>query len=105
LNKGGLKQAQSIIKVLFQAANVSFIRRSMLATDILEGESRVDTANCTRCNSQLLGIHSKMHLPRKNLQTLVVQNFYYLMNKNLPFNWPEQTWSSGGCSMWWIRTI
>jgi len=37
----------------------------MLATDVLEGESRVDTANCTRCNSQLLVIRSKMHLPKE----------------------------------------
>jgi len=39
----------------------------MLATDILEGDSRVETANCTRCNSQLLVICSNIHLPKEKL--------------------------------------
>jgi len=43
--KDELKQAGSITKVLSKAAHiVSFIRRQTLATDILEGDSRLQSA-------------------------------------------------------------
>lgn len=69
--KDGMKQAGPINSVLSKAANiVSHVRRSTHATEILEGDTKLQAANTTRWNSQLAMIRSLLRAPEEKLQQL-----------------------------------
>ncbi len=69
--KDGLRQAGPITKVLGKASNiVSHVRRSIHASEILEGEKKLQAANATRWNSQLIMIRSLLRALQDKLQQL-----------------------------------
>ena len=69
--KDGLKSADQLTKVLRKTSTiVSFVRKSTHATDILEGEHRLQTAYATRWNSQLMMIRSVLRVPEEKLESL-----------------------------------
>ena len=49
---------------------VSFVRRSTIATDLLEGENRLQADNVTRWNSQIIMIKSVLSIPESKLSML-----------------------------------
>ena len=49
---------------------VSFVRKSTIAADILEGEHRLQTENATRWNSQVKMIRSVLSIPESKLSLL-----------------------------------
>ncbi|XP_069103066.1 zinc finger BED domain-containing protein 4-like [Argopecten irradians] len=67
--KDGLKQCSSHLKnIIAKASNiVSFVRRSISASDILENEARLQAANATRWNSQLIMLRSILKVPEEKL--------------------------------------
>ena len=73
--KDGLKDASQHLKnVISKASNiVSHVRKSIHATDILEGEKRLQAANATRWNSQLKIIRSVLEAPDEKIKLLDVQ--------------------------------
>jgi len=67
--KDGFKDAASLNKVLSKAANiVSHVRRSIHATEILEGEKRLQAKVATRWNSELKSVRSLLSVTEKKLQ-------------------------------------
>ena len=57
--KDGLKDAGPLSKVLGKVSSlVSHVRRSCLATELLEDENRLQPSNATRWNSQIVMIKS-----------------------------------------------
>ena len=67
--KDGFKEAGAINKVLAKASSiVSHVRRSTHATEVLDGEIRLQTANATRWNSQLMMIRSILRVSEEKLQ-------------------------------------
>ena len=70
-----LKDAsQHLNNVISKASNiVSHIRKSIHATDIFEGEKRLQAANPTRWNSQLKMIRSVLEAPDEKIKLLDVQ--------------------------------
>jgi hypothetical protein len=70
--KDGWDQAgPNLTRVMAKAAKiVSFARRSTHATDLLEGEKRLQQANTTRWNSQLIMIRSVLNIPHDKLNAL-----------------------------------
>ena len=69
--KDGLKEAGQLNRVISKTAKlVSFIHKSTVATDILEGERRVQTACATRWNSQVKMIRSVLEIPEAKLSSL-----------------------------------
>ena len=73
--KDGLKDASQHLKnVISKASNiVSHVRKSIHATNILEGEKRLQAANATRWNSQLKMIRSVLEAPDEKIKLLDVQ--------------------------------
>ena len=73
--KDGLKDASQHLKnVTAKASNtVNHVRKSIYATDILEGEKRLQAANATRWNSQLRMIRSVLGAPEEKLKQLDIQ--------------------------------
>ena len=62
--KDGFKNAKAINKVLAKAASiVSYVRKSVNASEILEGERRLQAKVATRWNSELKRIRSLMRVP------------------------------------------
>lgn len=53
---------------------VSHVRRSTHATDILEGENRLQASNATRWNSQLIMVKSLLNVPAEKLDKLDCHN-------------------------------
>ena len=69
--KDGLKKAGQINIVIKRCSNlVSFTRRSIIATDVLNGEKRPQNDNVTRWNSQLKMIRSVLCIPESKLSEL-----------------------------------
>lgn len=65
------KAGPCLTRVMAKAAKlVSFVRRSTHATDFLEGEKRLQQANNTRWNSQLIMIRSILNVPHEKLSAL-----------------------------------
>ena len=57
--KDGLKEAGALTKVIAKASKVvTYVRKSTIATDLLEGEGRLQAANATRWNSEVKMIRS-----------------------------------------------
>ncbi len=69
--KDGLRYASPISKVLGKASGiVSDVRRSIHASEILQGEKKLQAANATRWNSQLMMVRSLHRTPQDKLQQL-----------------------------------
>ena len=69
--KDGFKNAKAINKVLAKAASiVSYVRKSVNASEILEGERRLQAKDATRWNSELKSI---LRVPVEKLQLLHCQ--------------------------------
>lgn len=70
--KDGLKEISSHLRnVIEKAAKiVKHTRHSLHATDILEGEKRLQAANETRWNSQIVMIRSVLNVPEEKLNKL-----------------------------------
>lgn len=70
--KDGLKEVSSHLRnIIDKAATiVKYTRRSLLATDTLEGEKRLQCANDTRWNSQIIMIRSVLNIPEETLNKL-----------------------------------
>ena len=70
--KDGFKEAGNNLKTIIAKAStvVRYVRQSLLATEILEGEKRLQTANATRWNSQLIMIRSILNIPEEKLNKL-----------------------------------
>ena len=70
--KDGLKDANSHLKTIITKAStlVRFVRHSIHATEILEEEKRLQNANATRWNSQLIMIRSILNIPEEKLNKL-----------------------------------
>lgn len=68
----GLKECgKSKKKVISKAAKIAVrVRKSVMATDILEGEKRIHSANPTRWNSQLILIQSILEIPEDKMNKL-----------------------------------
>ena len=72
--KDGFKNSRGINKVLAKAANiVSYVRKSTKASEILEGERRLQAKVATRWNSELKSIKSLLSMPTDKLQQLECQ--------------------------------
>ena len=73
--KDGLKDASPYLKNVIAKASiiVSHVRKSIHASDILEGEKRLQAANATRWNSQLRMIRSVLAALEDKLKQLDVQ--------------------------------
>ena len=68
--KDGLKEAGAIKKVLAKAANiVSHVRKSQVATELLESERRLQCQNATRWNSEVTSIKSILRVPEDKLRS------------------------------------
>jgi len=66
-----MKQAGPITNVLGKVANiVSHVRQSLHASELIEDERRLQTANATRWNSQLTMVRSILRIPEAKLQEL-----------------------------------
>ena len=64
LVKDGFKVATQTNKVLAKASTtVNHVRKSTVATELLEGENKLQAANATRWNSQLKMVHSILYTP------------------------------------------
>ena len=70
--KDGLKDAGNNLKTIIAKTStvVRYVRQSLLGTEILEGEKRLQTANATRWNSQLIMIRSIFNIPEEKLNKL-----------------------------------
>ena len=70
--KDGLKASEGQISKLIGKASkvVSQFRKSTQATDLLEGESKLQAANTTRWNSQVIMIKSLLKVPSEKLDQL-----------------------------------
>ena len=69
--KDGMKEATYLRKVISKASTiVAHVRKSTHATDILEGEIRVQAANATRWNSEVKMIRSVLRIPVDKLDSL-----------------------------------
>ena len=69
--KDGFKNSRGINKVLAKAANiVSYVRKSTKASEILEGQRRLQAKVATRWNSELKSIKSLLSIPTDKLQQL-----------------------------------
>ncbi len=69
--KDGFKESTGIDTKISKCSRiVSFVRKSTIATDILEGVNRLQTENCTRWNSQLAMIQSVLNVPKEKLAKL-----------------------------------
>ena len=69
--KDGFKQANAIVKVLKKASSiVSFVKKSTIATELLESEKSLKKDNATRWNSQLMMIKSILRIPEDTLNSL-----------------------------------
>jgi hypothetical protein len=65
------KAGTSLARLMGKAAKlVSYVRKSTHATDFLEGEKRLQQANNTRWNSQLIMIRSILNVPHEKLSAL-----------------------------------
>ena len=74
VGKDGFQQASSINKVLSKVSTiVKHVRKSVNASEILESEKRLQTANVTRWNSQLKMIRSVLRVPDEKLTSLDTQ--------------------------------
>ena len=80
--KDGFKEVGAVSNVLTKAAKiVSFVRRSIHASEILEGERRLQAKVDTRWNSELRSIQSILRVPEDKLhQVDVVQLTTYERN-------------------------
>ena len=66
--RDGLKEAGQLSRVLGKTAKlVSFIHKSTIATDILEGVRRVETGCATRWNSQVKIIRAVLRVPEQKI--------------------------------------
>ena len=71
--KDGLKEIGAIKKVLAKvAAIVSHVRKSQVATEVLEGERRLQSKNATRWNSEVRSIASILRVNEDKLKSLDV---------------------------------
>ncbi|XP_045172971.2 zinc finger BED domain-containing protein 4-like [Mercenaria mercenaria] len=70
--KDGLAQCGNHLKQLISKAStiVSYVRKSVLASEYLEDEKRLQAANCTSWNSQLYMIQSVLAVPEDKLSSL-----------------------------------
>ena len=69
--KDGMKKAGQIHSVLKRCSKlVAFVRKSTIATDILEGEMRLQIDHATRWNSQLKMVRSVLSIPEFKLSLL-----------------------------------
>jgi len=69
--KDALKSSSDVRNLIATVASiVSFVRKSSIAADILEGEPRPQMANSTRWNSQLMMIRSILKIDRDKLDSL-----------------------------------
>ena len=67
----GLKEARSIERILAKVAKIiAFVRKSIIASDILEGERRLQTKVATRWNSALISIRSFLEVSQDKLRQL-----------------------------------
>ena len=74
--KDGLKEIGSLKRVLQKGAKiVGYVRKSQKATEILEGERRLQPKNDTRWNSQLISINSIVNVPEDKLNLLETAHF------------------------------
>ena len=72
--KDGFKQAPNINKVMKKAtAIVSYVHKSISASEALESENRLQPPNAIRWNSQLTMIHSILKVQEEKLQSLDTQ--------------------------------
>ena len=72
--KDGFKNAGTINKVLVKAAKiVTHVRKSIKATEALEGERRLQAKVATRWNSELKSIRSILSVPAEKLQQIDCQ--------------------------------
>ena len=67
--KDGLKKPSQLTNVIKRKL-VSFVRKSTIAADVLEGEHRLQTKNATRWNSQVKMIRSVLSIPESKLSLL-----------------------------------
>ncbi len=69
--KDGLKEAGAIKKVLAKAATiVAHVRKSQVATELLESERRLQCRNATRWNSEVTSIKSILTVPEDKLKSI-----------------------------------
>ena len=69
--KDGLKEAGALTKVIAKASKVvTYVRKSTIATDLLEGEGRLQAANATRWNSEVKMIRSVLKISQQKLDQL-----------------------------------
>ena len=69
--KDGLKEAGALTKVIAKASKVvAYVRKSTIATDLLEGEGRLQAANATRWNSEVKMIRSVLKISQQKLDQL-----------------------------------
>lgn len=70
--RDGLKECgKSQKKVISKAAKIAVrVRKSLMATDVLEREERIRAANATRWNSQLIMIQSILEIPEDKMNKL-----------------------------------
>lgn len=69
--KDGLKEAGGITRVLAKAATiVSHVRKSQVATELLESERRLQFRNAFRWNSEVTSIKSILRVPEDKLKSI-----------------------------------
>jgi len=82
--KDGLTIADQLAKNLRKSSPiVSAVRKSTHATDVLEGQHRIQTANATRWNSQLKMIRSVLRVPEDKLNSLNVGTKLTTYDRNI----------------------
>lgn len=69
--KDGFKQIGAVKKVLAKVPTiVSYVRKSQIATELLEGERKLQRKNATRWNSEVKSIKSILKVPEDKLKLL-----------------------------------
>ena len=77
--KDGLKKMGQLKKVIAKASGVvSYVRRSSLASDLLENEGKLQSATATRWNSEVRMIRSALKVPQETLNRLDCTNLTIL---------------------------
>ena len=73
--KDGLRDCSSNLKnIINKASNiVSFVRKSVIGSELLEEENRLQSANATRWNSQLHMLKSILKVPEQKLDMLDIK--------------------------------
>ena len=69
--KDGLKEAGALTKVIAKASKVvTYVRKSTIATDRLEGDVKLQATNATRWNSEVKMISSVLKISQQKLEQL-----------------------------------